>query len=108
MCPVCAAPIVAPTTGAWIETVDPWDAGALDVVAPTTGAWIETLDFCKENPTLCVAPTTGAWIETDCMTFISHSGTSLPPRERGLKLLLLESCSAFIVSLPPRERGLKR
>ena len=33
-------------------------------VAPTTGAWIETLYPTKLQPEGNVAPTTGAWIET--------------------------------------------
>ena len=33
-------------------------------VAPTTGAWIETLIPIARNLRVTVAPTTGAWIET--------------------------------------------
>ena len=81
------AELVAPFTGAWIETT----AGACGLggklVAPFTGAWIET---CARGPNSCryrqshplrvrglkprdldvryyplpVAPFTGAWIET--------------------------------------------
>ena len=34
--------LVAPTTGAWIETVARLDDELCSSVAPTTGAWIET------------------------------------------------------------------
>ena len=34
--------IVAPRTGAWIETVDDKHIGSVIEVAPRTGAWIET------------------------------------------------------------------
>ena len=34
--------IVAPRTGAWIETVDFIDMKVFPIVAPRTGAWIET------------------------------------------------------------------
>ena len=56
------------------------------IVAPHTGAWIETM--CASF-TLCVstvAPHTGAWIETDAMREESKWTKSLPIRERGLKL----------------------
>ena len=33
-------------------------------VAPTTGAWIETLHGLIHRIIVIVAPTTGAWIET--------------------------------------------
>ena len=56
--------VVAPFTGAWIETCCHLSSSLFSFVAPFTGAWIETdiaLDFCKQHP---VAPFTGAWIET--------------------------------------------
>ena len=57
------------------------------LVAPLAGAWIETLPrqhhLCVDN----VAPLAGAWIETSSLRVIENSYiTSLPLRERGLKL----------------------
>ena len=55
--------LVAPHTGAWIETI------VVTVyinqnVAPHTGAWIETHQLPKGMHFYDVAPHTGAWIET--------------------------------------------
>ncbi len=57
--------IVAPFTGAWIETRKRIfaDASQHDV-APFTGAWIETGVFLVGEGRTDVAPFTGAWIET--------------------------------------------
>ena len=55
---------VAPTTGAWIETLNMPALSKENLVAPTTGAWIETNGFHPHFHILIVAPTTGAWIET--------------------------------------------
>ena len=35
--------IVAPFTGAWVETAPPLSPYPLPVVAPFTGAWVETI-----------------------------------------------------------------
>ncbi len=79
--------IVAPSTGAWIETAVSCLSDILCKVAPSTGAWIETWPQAKKEPgavwsppprgrglkqhmelgdaiRLRVAPSTGAWIET--------------------------------------------
>ena len=56
--------MVAPHTGAWIET---WGGGREcipDGVAPHTGAWIETEGQLATVIEDAVAPHTGAWIET--------------------------------------------
>ena len=37
------------------------------IVAPFTGAWIETRRWIHRVSKQCVAPFTGAWIETFCM-----------------------------------------
>ena len=80
------AALVAPHTGAWIETSHSLSFWAWVIVAPHTGAWIETLQIFDplkcglSHPTrvrglkltiasalrvvVCVAPHTGAWIET--------------------------------------------
>ena len=79
-------PLVAPLTGAWIETHwtmtqligfrSPPSRGrgskleggtqqrTITAVAPLTGAWIETSAACRHDPKGLVAPLTGAWIET--------------------------------------------
>ncbi len=59
-----AAQVVAPFTGAWIETfLIPAQFGRT-TVAPFTGAWIETGLGCRHGRGAQVAPFTGAWIET--------------------------------------------
>ena len=77
--------LVAPYTGAWIETLN-GDKGMVQVkshlirvrglkqsstyvpnvtsVAPYTGAWIETVFCFAPEQQAEVAPYTGAWIET--------------------------------------------
>ena len=78
--------LVAPITGAWIETGNLSKPGDCLTVAPITGAWIETISAavgfialsgrthhgCVDRNTMGanaeiagnVAPITGAWIET--------------------------------------------
>ena len=78
--------LVAPFTGAWIETISNLRPHGIASVAPFTGAWIETnlacgadLDYashpsrvrglkrnrqCTKSTGTGVAPFTGAWIET--------------------------------------------
>ena len=67
--------IVAPFTGAWIETSKTMTAKQTMAVAPFTGAWIETLPYENLQIQIFVAPFTGAWIET--LKKISHSPTIL-------------------------------
>ncbi len=55
-------------------------------VAPSAGAWIETLREVKAAGSGLVAPSAGAWIETSVQLLTPVQGSaSLPPRERGLK-----------------------
>ena len=62
---ILLAGLVAPFTGAWIETHDAGREAGKENVAPFTGAWIETVYFGGEHPAILVAPFTGAWIETE-------------------------------------------
>ena len=55
--------LVAPCTGAWIETPN-IGRSPKRTVAPCTGAWIETITPPPPRPRSLVAPCTGAWIET--------------------------------------------
>jgi hypothetical protein len=58
------SPLVAPYTGAWIETYY-WRVEYVNTfVAPYTGAWIETICPTTHFSKVSVAPYTGAWIET--------------------------------------------
>ena len=73
---------VAPTTGAWIETVFLLYIDLKPMVAPTTGAWIETMRKQVWRKPGNVAPTTGAWIETKTLALLvnyqpgrSHHGS---------------------------------
>ena len=57
--------MVAPLTGAWIETKFSAAPGRIaKAVAPLTGAWIETAMQGSLRVLGRVAPLTGAWIET--------------------------------------------
>ena len=100
------------------------------LVAPSAGAWIEITTSAVPLAALAVAPSAGAWIEILLIYIIFLLRRwSLPPRERGLKLLFPESLfqslqvapsagawieitmgnrlNQHVLSLPPRERGLK-
>ncbi len=99
--------LVAPRAGAWIETEKWFDQEFKKEVAPRAGAWIETKWMGDRWEIIPVAPRAGAWIETSVIKIVSVTVSSLPVRERGLKLL--ESFALFhpVQSLPVRERGLK-
>ncbi len=56
--------VVAPFTGAWIETRHSTYIITTGPVAPFTGAWIETCRRGTRVQSRRVAPFTGAWIET--------------------------------------------
>ena len=77
-------------------------------VAPFTGAWIEINLFLYLDARNTVAPFTGAWIEirSELIKFWPAS-SSLPSRERGLKLFGRFYKTVALESLPSRERGLK-
>ena len=78
------------------------------MVAPSTGAWIETIQIEIIRITRMVAPSTGAWIETSITPRAGRAPrTSLPLRERGLKRLSTPKSKGKNMSLPLRERGLK-
>ncbi len=76
-------------------------------VAPRAGAWIETYAAACEQLKAEVAPRAGAWIETVRLPLFAMINTSLPVRERGLKLRLRQLELNVLESLPVRERGLK-
>ena len=77
-------------------------------VAPFAGAWIEINRGSSKQQSNCVAPFAGAWIEiTSAFSLKSIIDTSLPSRERGLKLSNPTLSELIQRSLPSRERGLK-
>ena len=121
---------VAPFTGAWIEILISCTPACPLLVAPFTGAWIEIRVYAHHKPLSAVAPFTGAWIEMRLRPpRTGQAHTSLPSRERGLKLTQIpasvkpQSVAPFagawieiatmqtgippLGSLPSRERGLK-
>ena len=55
------------------------------MVAPHTGAWIETKSTGLDNSNVTVAPHTGAWIETFPAECPANPAWSHPTRVRGLK-----------------------
>src|SRR5690606_18143376 len=55
------------------------------LVAPFTGAWIETGKWFHTTPKPVVAPFTGAWIETRRRDDGDRRSTSRPSRARGSK-----------------------
>ena len=59
-----------------------------ELVAPLAGAWIEIFYYQYWREVLFVAPLAGAWIEITPDRSNLPIITSLPSRERGLKLLL--------------------
>ncbi len=61
------------------------------VVAPFTGAWIETSSAMAHDTSAPVAPFTGAWIETVNMADVPEGGGSRPSRARGLKRVWQEN-----------------
>ena len=56
---------------------------------------------------IAVAPLAGAWIEIFSLSHNSGAVSSLPLRERGLKLDGTIKDEQYFMSLPLRERGLK-
>ena len=79
---------VAPFTGAWIEIDSGRDKSAVEQVAPFTGAWIEINGNWGLLVRFRVAPFTGAWIEISLCACAVLFESSLPSRERGLKLTI--------------------
>ena len=90
MCVPCKRLIVAPFAGAWIEMSVSMVGFPSASVAPFAGAWIEIARMKVLFPPRMVAPFAGAWIEiTGVAITVSAGISSLPSRERGLKLLYL-------------------
>ena len=59
-------------------------------VAPPVGAWIEIVLISFASMPSTVAPPVGAWIEIKTADFIHNDiRRSLPPWERGLKLMVV-------------------
>ena len=107
----------------WLMELRAW------LVAPFAGAWIEIAmlscdpvfyigrslrgsvdwNLLQQGRFLfySVAPFAGAWIEISLQSNFCPHPESLPSRERGLKLTVLNSWSSKLLSLPSRERGLK-
>ena len=77
--------MVAPYTGAWIETIYHLLGVYKGRVAPYTGAWIETAYGAPGPSAGPVAPYTGAWIETLYPSPDFQGVESPPTRGRGLK-----------------------
>ena len=113
--------LVAPLTGAWIETLPSRSSGSRSSVAPLTGAWIETasspqpyIAWLLSRPSRArgskhdavrrrehqprVAPLTGAWIETTSSRRARLVGTVAP-----LTGAWIETREAAC-ELPPQQR----
>ena len=70
------------------------------VVAPLTGAWIETSESFFGTQTGRVAPLTGAWIETTKSASYVTAHLSHPSRVRGLKLFNREALTRACCRTP--------
>ena len=78
--------LVAPYTGAWIETrrmLD--DRGRRDASHPIRVRGLKPVIIERNPERVIVAPYTGAWIETCWKRLTSISNRSHPIRVRGLK-----------------------
>ena len=94
---------VAPLAGAWVEmqskSMADWKRMA---VAPLAGAWVEINKSVNETVRPMVAPLAGAWVEIKEWRFLENPHkTSLPSRERGLKLLYVTTLW-FVLRRSPR------
>ena len=69
-------------------------------VAPLAGAWIEIAEPKSVNDYRDVAPLAGAWIEILVTLFVSMPFSSLPSRERGLKLFISRHTDTGTVVAP--------
>ena len=114
--------LVAPHTGAWIETIKAYASHVAHLshptrvrglkrllcrkmrhtlrVAPHTGAWIETKMIRLTLNHQRVAPHTGAWIETYRNQRIGDVDRSHPTRVRGLKLKNRINIMAIVTVAP--------
>ena len=106
---IAQAILVAPHTGAWIETYFPAEFLFQPVVAPHTGAWIEThwesAATLTRNGSL---PIRERGLKLSASQIGRQKAGSLPIRERGLKPRYTVTTGGISLSLPIRERGLKR
>ena len=122
------ATLVAPHTGAWIETANvgiftfsatshPTRVRGLKLnlllihptfnVAPHTGAWIETCDGINYMARIDVAPHTGAWIETQSQSGKLTQCQVAPHTGAWIETLSLLTQLIAALSHPTRVRGLK-
>ena len=62
-----------PSRARGLKLVDKMYHASINLVAPLTGAWIETRRPRYDPPTGPVAPLTGAWIETAYGRYIRHN-----------------------------------
>ena len=99
--------MVAPYTGAWIETISFGVRSTFLVSLPTRGRGLKLKRAVLWKNSSEVAPYTGAWIETTISRVALSETTSLPTRGRGLKLKVGMGLKANPESLPTRGRGLK-
>jgi len=71
--------IVAPFTGAWIETTPRWKRLRKPPPSPPSrGRGLKPTPLLSEHDERHVAPFTGAWIETRFIVFILASVTGRP------------------------------
>ena len=99
---------VAPLAGAWVEICHVRNVRLMPLVAPLAGAWVEIVSAAGRGYKEIVAPLAGAWVEIAWKELTEKAEQlSLPSRERGLKLDLIELEPTEALSLPSRERGLK-
>ena len=93
---------VAPLAGAWVEIVSGLYGSNGGHVAPLAGAWVEINKSVNETVRPMVAPLAGAWVEIKEWRFLENPHkTSLPSRERGLKLLYVTTLW-FVLRRSPR------
>ena len=100
--------LVAPRTGARIETRRPCAGFWWDPVAPRTGARIETRPvILSSTVTHRRSPHGSADRNMSTPPRVPHDAPSLPARERGSKLFEVFTAVVYSMSLPARERGSK-
>ena len=83
-------------------------AGYAKLVAPHTGAWIETSISRHLHALIVSLPTQERGLKLALGIFALGASGSLPTQERGLKQLVFPATRPAITpSLPTQERGLK-
>ena len=95
--------VVAPLAGAWVEIQLEHLLNDQEEVAPLAGAWVEMQSKSMADwKRMAVAPLAGAWVEIKEWRFLENPHkTSLPSRERGLKLLYVTTLW-FVLRRSPR------